>query len=85
MQDLETLLRYYDADISCWSDDFAEGDQFLQTREQLIPFEDDERVKALDQKALEVIKNDHSKGQDRIFLNALKDIILKAQQRIESR
>ncbi|MEA2100942.1 MAG: hypothetical protein U9P72_12525 [Campylobacterota bacterium] len=75
MKNLDNILNNYENDIKYWSDDFGEGHIFLNHREQLIPFEDDKRVEKLDAKALEVIKNDSSKGSDKLFLKKLKYLI----------
>lgn len=75
MNDLNNILRNYENDINYWSNDFGEGHIFLNHREQLVPFENDKRVKELDKKALEVIKNDNSKGTDKLFLKELKYLI----------
>jgi len=78
MKDLNNILNNYESDIKYWCDDFGEGHIFLNNREQLIPFEDDNRVQQLDKKALEVIKNDNSKGSDKLFLQELKQIIINS-------
>jgi len=78
MKNLEDILTDYEVDIKFWSSDFGEGFLFLGTREQLIPYEADERVQELDKLALKVIEKDKSKGSDKLFLNELKHIILNA-------
>lgn len=78
MTDIKPILKAYESDIKYWSDDFGEGHIFLNNRELLIPFEDDNRVKQLDKKALKVIKNDNSKGSDKLFLQELKQLIMNS-------
>jgi len=78
MKNLENILTAYENDIKFWNSDFGEGHLMLENRELLIPFEDDERVKLLDEKALKLIKNDKSKGSDALFLKKLKEIIENA-------
>jgi len=74
------LLEAYTIDIKYWSDDFGEGHLFLEHREQLAGFAYDGQIVDLDNKALIVIDNDKSQGVDKIFLSALKDLILKSQK-----
>ena len=76
MKKLEKLLKNYEIDIKSWESDFGEGHLFLAHRELLIPFENNKKVIELDKKALKVIKEDKSKGSDKLFLNKLKEIIL---------
>ena len=78
MKNLESILKNYEADIKYWSNDFGEGHLFLDHRKQLIPHEDDFRVKLLDKQALEVIKKDNSKGSDKLFLKEMESIIYSA-------
>jgi len=80
MKKLKELLKNYEIDIKSWESDFGEGHLFLADREALIPFEDKKEVKELDKMALKVIENDKSKGSDKLFLNKLKEIILKNQK-----
>ena len=60
MKNLENILTAYENDIKFWNSDFGEGHIVLENRELLIPFEDNERVKTLDEKALKLIKDDGS-------------------------
>jgi len=80
MKELKELLKNYEIDIKTWESNFGEGHLFLANREALIPFEDKKEVKELDKIALKVIENDKSKGSDKLFLNKLKEIILKNQK-----
>ena len=75
MKPFEKLLEDYESDIRGWESDFSEGDLFLAHREALIPYEEDEKVVALDKKALEVIEHDKSVGSDKLFLEKLKALI----------
>ena len=78
MKSLENILKRYEIDINTWSDDFGEGFLFLDTRERLIPYENDIRVQELDDIALKIITKDNSKGNDKLFLEKLKYVILNA-------
>jgi len=75
MKNLENILTAYENDIKFWMDNFGEGHLMLENRELLIPFENDERVKILDKKALKLIKEDKSENSDALFLKKLKEII----------
>ena len=79
MKNLETILNNYQTDIKFWSNDFGEGHLFLNHRKQLIPYEDDYRVKLLDEQALKVITNDNSKGTDKLFLKEVENLIHNAK------
>ena len=81
MKRLEELLRNYEIDIKTWESDFGEGHLFLADREALIPYENKKEVIELDKKALKVIENDKSQGSDKLFLNKLRELILKAQSK----
>ena len=76
MKELKELLKDYETDIKNWESDFGEGHLFLADREALIPFEDNKEVVKLDKMALQVIEQDNSQGNDRLFLEKLKGIIL---------
>ena len=78
MRNLESILKSYESCIECWIDDFGEGHLFLDDREQLIIFENDERIRHLDKKALDVIKKDNSQGSDKFFLKEIENIIHNA-------